>query len=275
MNPGGKGANQAVAAARLGGNVSFIAKLGKDPFGKQSIEILNKEGIDNDYVFTDPVQPSGVALITVDSKGENCIVVASGANASLDTTDISSAKNEIESGDILLMQLEIPMETVEYAAELAFRKGVKVILNPAPARTLSDQLLKKLYILVPNKSEAEILSGVKVSDWESAKDAARVIHEKGVRIVIITLGRLGSLVYENNIFHQIDAPAVTAVDTTAAGDTFCGALCVGLSEDKSVIDSVRFATRASALTVTKMGAQSSIPYRKDLEVLVDAHIKEQ
>ena len=165
MNPGGKGANQAVAAARMGGNVTFVSKIGNDLFGKQSVEGYIAEGIKTDFIFTDPVNPSGIALITVDAKGENCIVVAPGANATLCPNDILKAKNEIETSELLLLQLEIPMETVEYAAEIACNKGVRVILNPAPAQTLSNKLLKCLYMITPNKTEAEMLSGIKVNDW--------------------------------------------------------------------------------------------------------------
>lgn len=264
MNPGGKGANQAVAAARLGGKVSFISKTGNDVFGKQSVELYNTEGINTNYIFSDEENPSGIALITVDSHGENCIVVASGANASLSKADIESARAEIESGDIVLMQLEIPIETVEYAAELANKNNIKVILNPAPARALSDKLLKSTYIITPNESEAEILSGIKVKDMDSAKKAAKVIHDKGPSMVVITLGAKGSLIFDKGEYHFIEACKVDAVDTTAAGDTFSGTLCVGLSEGKSIIESVKLATNACALTVTRMGAQSSIPYRKEL-----------
>ena len=267
MNPGGKGANQAVAAARLGGKVTFISKTGNDVFGRQSVELFNSEGINTNYIFSDPKNPSGVALITVDSNGENCIVVASGANASLCPADIEQAKVEIEKGELVLMQLEIPIETVEYATEMAFKKGIKVILNPAPARALSDKLLKSLYMVTPNKSEAEILSGIKVHDWDSAKKAADVIKAKGANIVVVTLGSLGALVCDGKNYHKVEAIKVKALDTTAAGDTFCGALCVGISEGLSIVDSVKMAAKASALTVTKMGAQSSIPYRSELSTL--------
>ena len=267
MNPGGKGANQAIAAARLGGKVTLICKTGNDIFGKQSVELFKSEGINTNYLFSDTKNPSGVALITVDANGENCIVVASGANASLSPADIEIARAEVEQSDIVLMQLEIPIETVEFAAAMASKKGGKVILNPAPARTLSEKLLKSLYMITPNKGEAEMLSGIKVTDWESAKRAADVIRAKGVNIVVVTLGSLGALIAENNKYYQVEAYKVDAVDTTAAGDTFSGALCVALSEGKSIVDSVKFAAKASALTVTKMGAQSSIPHRTELSVL--------
>jgi ribokinase len=228
------------------------------------VELYNTEGINTSFIFSDEDNPSGIALITVDSHGENCIVVASGANASLSPADIESARKEIESGDIVLMQLEIPIETVEYSAELANKKNIKVILNPAPARALSDKLLKSTYIITPNESEAEILSGINVKDLESAKKAAKVINAKGPNVVVITLGSKGALILEEGEYHFVEACKVDAVDTTAAGDTFSGTLCVGLSEGKSIIESVKMATNACALTVTRMGAQSSIPYRKEL-----------
>jgi len=273
MNPGGKGANQAVAASRMGGKVTLISKTGNDVFGKQSVMLYAAENINTDFIYSDPKNPSGVALITVDSHGENCIVVASGANAFLNPSDIDKASAEIESSDLVLMQLEIPIETVEYVAEMATKKGIKVILNPAPARALSNKLLKNLYIIIPNKSEAEILSGIKVTDIESAKLAADIISAKGVDIVVITLGSQGALIKEYNEYHFVEAYKVAAVDTTAAGDTFCGSVCVGLSEGRSILDSVIMAAKAAALTVTRMGAQTSIPYRTELSSLGTEQVK--
>ena len=267
MNAGGKGANQAVAAARQGGKVSFVSKTGNDVFGKQSVELYKSEGINTDYIFSDPKNPSGVALIMVDSHGENCIAVASGANGSLTPSDIEKAKGELESADFVLMQLEIPIETVEFAAALAYKKGTPVILNPAPARTLSDKLLKCLYLVTPNETEAEILSGIKVTDWESARQAADVISSKGVDNVVITMGAMGAFIKEKDQYYTVEATKVTAIDTTAAGDCFSGTLCVGLSEGKTILESVKNASRVSAITVTRMGAQSSIPYRNELSLL--------
>lgn len=266
MNPGGKGANQAVAASRMGGNVTFISKTGNDLFGKQSIEMYGEENINTDYMFSDSHLPSGVALIMLDNNGENCIVVAAGANASLSPHDINMARNVIESADVILMQLEIPMETVEYVAKIAFQKGIKVILNPAPAAFLSNELLKCLYAIVPNKTEAEMLSGVKVFDWDSARQAADIISAKGVNNVIITLGSKGSLIKEGNSYYEVPVEKIHAIDTTAAGDTFCGTLCVGLAEDLSMLDVVKMANKASGISVTREGAQSSIPYRKEIDI---------
>ncbi len=267
MTPGGKGANQAVAIARLKGNVHFIAKTGNDLFGKRSTKYYEDEGIHVENIYSDPTLPSGVALIMVDVNGENSIIVASGANGSLSPEDIRKAQPAIEKGDILLMQLEIPIETVEYAAQIANEQGIKVILNPAPARALSSKLMRNLYMIIPNKTEAEFLSGVKVTDWESARRAADIISSKGVEIVIITLGPKGALIKDKDTFHEIPAPKVATVDTTAAGDTFCGALCVALSEDVDVLNAVKFANKCASITVTRMGAQPSLPYRKEVGFL--------
>lgn len=264
MNPGGKGANQAVAAARLGGLVTFITKTGNDVFGRQSLENFNSEGINTDLILSDPKSPSGVALIMVNSNGENCIMVASGSNGNLTPKDLEKFKNQIGDADFILMQLEIPIETVEYVVELASEKNIPVILNPAPARSLSEKLLKGLYLITPNETEAEILSGIKVTNYEKAKEAADIISEKGVANVVITMGELGAFVKEGSTYTLIEAIKVTAVDTTAAGDCFNGTLSVGLSEGKSITESVKLAVKAAGLCVQKMGAQSSLPYKKEL-----------
>ena len=266
MNPGGKGANQAVTIARLGASVTFICKTGSDIFGHQSQQLFEEEGINTSYIFSDSEHPSGVALITVDDHAENCIVVASGANANLLPTDLAKAEEAIDQADIVLMQLEIPMETVEYVAEIAYRKHKKVILNPAPAHPLSSSLLKHLYMITPNETEAEMISGVKITDRESAVKAARILSEMGVENVIITLGSKGALVYGVEEADFVPALKVEAVDTTAAGDVFNGALIVALSEGRSQLEAVRFACKASAISVTRVGAQSSVPYRSEVDI---------
>lgn len=265
MNSGGKGANQAVAAARLGGNVSFIAKVGNDPFGKRALEQYRAEGIDVKHILTDPEQPSGVALIMVDAQGENSIAVASGANAHLTTKDIDNAKEILSRADIVLMQLETPITTVEHAANVAKRSGAKVILNPAPAQPLPESLLQNLYILIANETEAEFISGTQITDMDSVARAADILCDKGVEKVVITLGSRGAFVKERGNYHQIPGLKVKAVDATAAGDTFCGALCVALAEGKNLTEAVTFANRCAAVTVTRMGAQSSLPYRSEIE----------
>ena len=272
MNPGGKGANQAVSIARLGGKVAFICKTGSDIFGHQSQQLFEEEGIDTSFILSDHQNPSGVALITVDEKAENCIAVASGANANLLPKDLLLAAEAIKHADIVLMQLEIPMKTVEYVAEMAFQAGKKVILNPAPAQPLSSSLLSHLYMITPNETEAEMISGVKITDDASAVDAARAIAGMGVQHVVITLGAKGALIYtkENGDNAQfIPSPKVDAVDTTAAGDVFNGGLAIAISEERSLTEAVRFACKVAAISVTREGAQSSVPYRNEVDMFFD------
>ena len=266
MNPGGKGANQAVAIARLGGPVTFICKTGSDIFGHQSQQLFEEEGINTSYVFSDSGNPSGVALITVDEKAENCIVVASGANANLLPSDLEKAEEAIERADLVLMQLEVPMETVCFVADIAWQKGKKVILNPAPAHPLPADLLSHLYLITPNETEAEMITGVKITDESSAGEAARALSGMGVQHVIITLGSKGALIYSNGKAEMVPALKVEAVDTTAAGDVFNGALTVALSEGRSLKEAARFACKASAISVTRVGAQSSAPYRNEVDI---------
>ncbi len=264
MAAGGKGANQAVAAARLGAEVIFIAKVGKDVFGHQAVEGFTREGIDTGYIIVDAVHPSGVALIAVDAEGENCIVVASGANAAMSPADLAGAEEKIKKAAFVLMQLEIPLETVAFVAGMARTHGVPVILNPAPARKLPEDLLRGLTVLVPNQKEAEMLTGVTIVDKASAEKAAAALAASGVGTVIITLGADGALVLDRGEFVWLAAPAVKAVDTTAAGDVFCGALATALAEGRTMKDAVEFACVAAALSVTKMGAQPSAPGRGEV-----------
>ena len=261
MNPGGKGANQAVTVARLGGRVSFICKTGSDIFGHQANQLFNEEGIDTSYVFSDTKNPSGVALITVDTDAENCIVVAPGANAHLTPNDLKRSAEAVEAADIILLQLEIPMQTVEAAAAMAYRLGKKVVLNPAPAG-----LLETLYAITPNETEAEAISGIRITDERTAEEAARKIASMGVCNVIITLGAKGALVFDGAHCEIVPAYKTQAVDTTAAGDVFNGALVVALSEGRTLPEAVRFACKASAISVTRVGAQNSVPYRTEVDV---------
>lgn len=264
MNPGGKGANQAIAASRLGAEVTLVSKIGYDLFGLQALEIYKSEKINTEFIFTDPKNPSGVALISVDSFGENSIIVAPGASRTLSIEDIDKAKEKIKEADIMLMQLEVPIETAEYAAGIAQKYGIKVILNPAPASTLSDKFLNNVHTILPNRIEAEMLSGIKVKDMESARRAAQAISEKGIDNVVITLGRDGAYVKEKDEYCMIPAKKVESVDTTGAGDVFCGAFSVYLSEGHSLTESVRFANAAAAIAVTRIGAQSAIPYKREI-----------
>lgn len=264
MNPGGKGANQAVAASRLGGDVDFISKTGNDIFGEQSVENLRREGVNTENMIVDPENPSGVALITVDSKAENCIVVAPGANTTLKPDDIDKAIKQIGIAEIVLLQLEIPIKTVEYAAQIAYRNNKKVILNPAPAQKLSDSILKTIHILTPNETEAEILTGIKVTNSDTAEKAAQILKKKGVEIVIITMGANGAFIHTDSLSELIPAPEVKAVDTTAAGDAFNGALAVAVSEGFNIREAVQFANKAGSIAVTRPGAQASTPYRREV-----------
>ncbi|WP_018614954.1 ribokinase [Segetibacter koreensis] len=268
MTQGGKGANQSVAAARLNGQVAFIAKVGADVFGQQSVQLYKEEGIDTTYISVDANQPSGVALINVDDNGENCIAVAAGANAALHADDVRKAQTICEQASIILIQLEIPVETVNFVANLAEANNIKLVLNPAPARALSDDLLRKVSIITPNEKEAEMLTGIKISGIDSAKQAAQSLAAKGIETVIITMGSEGALLYENDLFEVVPSTKVKAVDTTAAGDVFNGALAVAISEGKNMKQAVQFANAAAAISVTRLGAQASAPKRQEVEASI-------
>ena len=283
MNPGGKGANQAVGAARLTaqstrpestaaesteGQVTFAAKVGNDIFGQQAIDGFRREGIDITYVLTDANQPSGVALINVDAQGENCITVAPGANSYLQPADVDAALQSASSSTIVLLQLEIPLPTVEHAVRQAAERGLRVILNPAPAHALPADLFPNLFLITPNETEAEILTGIRVTNEATAEQAALKFHQMGVANVIITLGAKGAYLHTATEATLISTPPVTPVDTTAAGDCFNGALAVALSEDQSLPEAVAFACRAASVSVTRMGAQASMPTRKEVNDLM-------
>lgn len=262
MSFGGKGANQAVAAKRLGGDVTFISKVGTDANGTMMVQHFAEEGICTDTVIQDPTVQSGSAWICVGDDGDNAIIVMPGANGAVTVDDLKPFEKEIIEAEYLLMQLEVPMEVVEYAASLAHANGVKVILNPAPAAPLSDSLLANLYALTPNETECRILCGVQASD-DDGRNAA-TLYGKGVQNVIVTLGDKGSMLYNADGMVTVPAQKVDAVDTVAAGDTYNGALCVALSKGKSFVEAMEFATAASAIAVTRVGAQSSIPFADEL-----------
>ena len=268
---GGKGANQAVAAARAGGQVSFISSVGNDIFGKEAISNYREDGIDSRAIKTDPEHATGTALILIDKDGENSISVAPGANNSLSKTDLEKASAVIQGASVLLVQLEIPIETVEAAVQMANSFDVKVVLNPAPARHLSDQLLKQISIITPNESEAEHLTGIPINNFEDAKKAARILLKKGVETVLITLGKKGTLLTTHNTSELIPAFEVDTVDTTAAGDVFNGALATAISEGMSLKEAIRFANAAAAISVTRLGAQPSAPKREEIEHFLINH----
>ena len=264
MNPGGKGANQAVAVARLSskrGACTFIAKVGDDLFGRDTARRMKAEGVAARLVV-DKKEPSGTALILVDAKGQNVISVALGANGTLSPRDVEPFRKDIENAAALLMQLETPEETVAWAAKVAHDAGVAVILNPAPARKLPKTLYPLIDWITPNETEAEILTGVKVVDAASAAKATAILKKRGVGHVVITLGSKGA--YCGDCGKIYPCRKVKAVDCVAAGDTFNGAFVVALAEGKGCAEAIDFAQRASAISVTRPGAQSSVPYRNEL-----------
>lgn len=265
MFAGGKGANQAVAAARMGAAVTFVSHLGKDIFAQRAIDELIKDGINTDFISRDPVKASGIAMILVDSKGENEIVVAPGANDNLTEQQILAAEMSIVAADLILLQLEIPLPTVLYAAKMGISHNKKIILNPAPARKLPDELLQLLYLITPNETEAEILTGIKVEDISTASKAAGLLLAKGVQQVIITLGAKGAYFKDKNQEFLVPAPTVKAIDTTAAGDVFNGVLAAFLPGNPSIENAISLACNAAAISVTRLGAQVSMPYRHELK----------
>ena len=268
--PGGKGANQAVAAARAGGDVTFVARAGCDMFGDQAVAGFARDGIQTKYVFRDKAAPSGVALIFVAKDGENSIAVASGANGRLAPVNIRKARPAFAKAALMVVQLEIPLATVSAAAQLAVRHKVPVILNPAPAQALPDALLRNIAILTPNETEAELLTGVKVVTVDDAARAARILQDKGVGTVIITLGARGAFVASAGVAQLVAGFKVKPVDTTAAGDVFNGALAVALAEGRPLLEAVRFANAAGALSVTRLGAQPSAPKRREIDRFIKA-----
>ncbi len=266
MNPGGKGANQAMAAQRLGHDkVVFVAKVGNDLFGQEAVKGFEQEGLDTRFIARDSSARSGVALIGVDERGENTIMVAPGANANLTIEEVEVALAAYTDVEWVLLQLEIPMETVEKSIVACAQRGMKVILNPAPAQKINEETFRHLYLITPNETEAEILTGVTITDHGSARKAARILHKKGVQNIVITLGSRGAFLFNAEADLLILAPSVEAVDTTAAGDIFNGALVVALSEGRSLPDAIVFACQAAAISVTRLGAQASIPSREEVE----------
>lgn len=266
--PGGKGANQAVGAARAGADVTFVGRVGSDAFGDSALENLARDGIDIALVVRDRAAPSGVAFICVAGGGENSIAVASGANDRLTSADVRRAAGAFQKADILLVQLETPLATVAAAVGLAAKAGARVILNPAPARMLPARMLRQVSILTPNEHEAELLTGIKVVDRASAAKAAGVLLRRGVGTVIVTLGKRGAFIAQGKSQEWMDGFKVRAVDSTAAGDIFNGALAVALGEGRALSDAVRFAQAAAAISVTRRGAQPSAPGRAEIERLL-------
>jgi ribokinase len=268
MVPGGKGANQAVAAAKLGAEVYFIAKLGDDIFGAQSFANFKKEGVNTKYVTRTKKALSGVASIAVDEAGNNTIVVAPGTNHMLSPRDVKRAEQDIASCGALVAQLEIPMETVEFAARLANKFKIPFILDPAPAQKLKPKLLEMTDVIKPNETEARILTGIEVIDAKTAGKAAKNLLGRGVKTVIITMGAKGFFMVNNEISEFFPAKKVKAVDSTAAGDAFVGGLAFCIARGRTILEAALFANDVAALSVTKMGAQSSMPSMKEVEKFI-------
>lgn len=267
-NHGGKGANQVVAAARLEGDTAFIGKVGDDQFGHSTIEMMKQEGIDVTGLTVTSEQPSGVALITTVASGENSIIIDSGANGVLSPADIQAAEGLFENAGIVLLQLETPVDTVTEAAALGKKHGAYVVLNPAPApkEPLPEALLKNVDLLIPNETEAGYISGVNISGDEDIPAAMTEIQKLGVKDVIITVGSRGVCARINGEVVNVPAFKVKAVDTTAAGDTFCGALCVALANGKPLVEAIRFGCKASSISVTRRGAQMSMPRLSEIDL---------
>jgi ribokinase len=264
--PGGKGANQAVAAARLGAQVVMLGRVGEDDFGDSLIEAMKADGVDTSHILRSADAPTGVALITVDAAGQNTIVVASGANACLTIDDLLDAEELFEEASIVLLQLESPLETVVKAVDLAKKHNVEVVLNPAPAQFLDSALIADVDYLIPNEHEVCALAGFQ--DPSEVEEAARKLCRSGARCVIVTLGEQGAAIFNKNGISMLPAYCVQVVDTTAAGDAFVGAFAAALAASDPPGESVRWGNAAGALAVTKPGAQPSLPYREEVERLL-------
>ncbi len=262
--PGGKGANQAVAMGRLGAKVNMIGKVGTDGFGQSLLSALEKDKINIAYIGQEDNTSTGVALINVNEEGNNSIVVAPGANYKLNKEDIDASLDAIKGSKIVVLQLEIPLETVKYALEKSKELGKYTILNPAPAVKLEDEIIKNIDLLTPNETELEILSGVEIKKEEDLFTAAKALMKKGIKELIVTLGEKGALYINREKMKSYKAYNVKAVDTTAAGDSFTGAIATALMNDKNIDEAIDFASKVGALSVTKEGAQSSLPYLEEV-----------
>jgi ribokinase len=265
--PGGKGANQAVAVSRQGVTVAMVGRVGSDSFGPTLIQNLQKNKVDTSHVLTDE-SATGTAIIVVDADGQNSIVLSPGANGKVTPADLDSVS--FQDAEVLLLQLEIPLETVIHAASLARQNGLRVVLNPAPAQPLPDSLLADVDILVPNESELQLLSGQPVTDTDSAKAAAQTLIEKGIKTVVVTLGANGALLVTGDKVSHVPTFKVDVVDTTAAGDAFIGGLAAALLKGKSMEEAVRYGNASGALAATKFGAQPSLQTAEDVQNLIQS-----
>jgi ribokinase len=266
--PGGKGANQAVSAARLGSDVTMVGKVGDDEFGNEALVTLKSENIDTQYLLRDEKEATGIGMITLEDNGNNRIVVVPGANLAYKVTELNNIKDTIKNAKVIVAQLEMDLDMIEAAVSYAAETNVPVILNPAPAQKLSDSLLKNVTYLTPNETEAEILTGIKILTKEDAEIAGKVLLNKGVKNVIITLAEKGALIMNDALTQYVPGYTVNPVDTVAAGDAFNGALAMGIVSGKPLQEVVQFANAVGALTVTKEGAIPSLPYLKEVEAFI-------
>jgi len=265
---GGKGANQAVAAARAGADVRFVARIGADPYGQEMLKRFRAEGISTKHIVRDEASPTGMAFILVDEHGENSIVVASGANARLSLGDVEAARGEIESAGVLLVQLETPLDTIQRAIRIACESNTRVVVNPAPGQHLSKEWLKGVDVITPNRLEAEMLTGTKITNEAALVATARCIQEYGIPTVVITLGHQGAYLAGENGTRMIPSYLVNAIDSTGAGDVFSGSLAAFLAEGTPIEDATRMAVASASISVTRMGAQSSAPLRNEIETFM-------
>ena len=262
---GGKGTNQAIAAARLGAQVHMVGRLGTDLFGDMFISALDKDGINTQFIARDPEVGTGVGTPVIDAQGDNSIIIIPRANMRLSIEDVNKAEEAISEADVLLLQLEVPIPSSQRAAEIARVGGATVILNPAPARELPDDFLRYIDIVTPNETETEMLTGVEVTDQSGAERAAKNLLDKGMSAVVLTLGERGALLLTQETTKAIPAYKVEVVDTTAAGDAFCGALATTIAKDEPLEQAVASANAAGAIAVTIMGAEPSMPAQQQLE----------
>jgi ribokinase len=267
MFVGGKGLNQAIAAARQQTNVTMVGRVGGDDFGTRLRETLQREGINDQYVLTDESVSSGIATIVIDGDGDNNIIVVSGANGQLSPADIEAATPAIQSADLLMLQLEVPLESVLRAAQIARAAGVRVMLNPAPARELPDDLLKLVDIITPNETETALLTGIQIDNDQAADQAADALLDRGAAAAVLTLGARGALLADAQQHLRIPGYQVKVVDTTAAGDAFCAGLVAELGRGASLSDAIRHANATGALATTKLGAEPAMPQLNDVLAL--------
>ncbi len=264
---GGKGANQAVAAAKVGGSVRIIGRVGSDAFAERVMSNLNQHGVDCTTVLRTKDCASGLAIVAVEHSGQNSILLVAGANGAVTAADVRAAASLIESADILLVQLEVPLESVLAAIQIAKQSGVRCILDPAPVPVIwSDELLQ-VDLVCPNETEASAITGLPIATMSDAESVATQLHDRGAKHVVVTLGDKGAVLLTDGVFHHIEPTAITAVDTTAAGDAFAGALSVRWAETNDLVESVRFACVAGAISATRHGAQTSLASRHEIEAM--------